>query len=444
MSIKRATRIVLVASTVMLAVGAVPGSAARIQPSDLSPASVGAGGSPLGSSFAIRDDPSVAEVQPAVAYNPDRQEYLVVFYNDRPGYDDIRAERVSKDGKLLGGVWVAAGVGPERYDPDVAYNSQAQEYLVVWAAEDTGGNTYIQGQRLRGTDAHLQGSAIPIHTAPPAVGWVSTPAVAYASAVDDYLVVWRYSESMPFRDHVVGRIVSSSGTPSPAGFFFISQDPGGLPRDRPDLAYNRHGNGFLVVWQQRDSTASWDIYGQLVNGDGYIPPSFLPIKVADEAVHCAAPAVAAIPTAPGPYKYLVVYKFEFSPGDWAIYGRLTEETGMLCPHPLGSVELAVDQSSPAVAGTESGHRYLVTWRSSPGGGGSRIHGWTIPHEGTPLGWMIAEFPGVAAEYPAVAAGSTGDFLVAWQDQPMGATNTNIYGQLWGNRVYLPLVLRAFP
>jgi hypothetical protein len=33
----------------------------------------------------------------------------------------------------------------------------------------------------------------------------------------------------------------------------------------------------------------------------------------------------------------------------------------------------------------------------------------------------------------------GDFLVAFDDTPDGSRD--VYGHLWGNRVYLPLVLR---
>jgi hypothetical protein len=33
-------------------------------------------------------------------------------------------------------------------------------------------------------------------------------------------------------------------------------------------------------------------------------------------------------------------------------------------------------------------------------------------------------------------------LVAFDDEPLGATlDRDIYGQLWGNRIYMPLVLR---
>ncbi|MGW8226873.1 MAG: hypothetical protein ACWGOY_14115, partial [Anaerolineales bacterium] len=52
----------------------------------------------VGYNFTVRNDAGLVEEKPAVAYSSDRQEYLVVWYNDRPGNDDIRAQRVSKNG----------------------------------------------------------------------------------------------------------------------------------------------------------------------------------------------------------------------------------------------------------------------------------------------------------------------------------------------------------
>jgi len=45
---------------------------------------------------------------------------------------------------------------------------------------------------------------------------------------------------------------------------------------------------------------------------------------------------------------------------------------------------------------------------------------------------------------AVATGSEGGFLVAWQDQPPRALNLGIYGQLLSNQVhvFLPLTVRS--
>lgn len=74
---------------------------------------------PVGSRFVVADQ-SVDTVNSKVAYNSQDQEYLVVWRNDRPANDDIYAQRVSKNGTLVG-PWfsVAAGAGVERYYPHV-------------------------------------------------------------------------------------------------------------------------------------------------------------------------------------------------------------------------------------------------------------------------------------------------------------------------------------
>ena len=40
-------------------------------------------------------------VSPAVAFNPQRTEYLVVWYNDRTGNDDIQAQRVRRQSESV-------------------------------------------------------------------------------------------------------------------------------------------------------------------------------------------------------------------------------------------------------------------------------------------------------------------------------------------------------
>jgi hypothetical protein len=85
-------------------------------------------GTPIARWFPISDGP-VEEVKSRVTYNSQAEEYLVVMFFDRPGCDDIRAERVSKNGTMLGGKWIAAGCPAERTYPDVAYNDQLNQYL---------------------------------------------------------------------------------------------------------------------------------------------------------------------------------------------------------------------------------------------------------------------------------------------------------------------------
>ena len=76
---------------------------------------------------------SEQEIYPSIAYNSQRQEYLVVWFNDRAGCDDVRAQRISATGEILGGpFYISAGCTPNRRYPDVAYNSVHDQYLVVW------------------------------------------------------------------------------------------------------------------------------------------------------------------------------------------------------------------------------------------------------------------------------------------------------------------------
>ncbi|MBU0495856.1 MAG: hypothetical protein KKA73_25090 [Chloroflexi bacterium] len=404
------------------------------------PAIVNAG-APVGSTFVVRAASTEPAKQPAIAYNSEWQEYLVVFWNDRPGCDDIRAERVSRTGQVLGGRWIAAGCPNEHRYPDVAYNTQRNEYLIVWA-EESGGYSYVRTQRFTADLQPMTEGQQTLIVGPFSTYTSINPAVAYSSNSDKYLVVWELEviPPTPAAVSIAGHAVGGNGIKDPAGSFNVSLDPGGQPRRLPDVAYNRHANGFLVVWQQWNGTSVWDVYGQLVNGNGTLPPTPLPIQVAWYVQSSMAPAVAAIPTTPTAYKYLVVWAAEVSPGNWDIYGKLVEENGT--PHP-NHFAIATDpaaESNPAVAGTEYGHQYLVTWRLPRGPVDVPILGRPVSYAGA-LVADPAEFPGPAADYPAVAAGPAGDFLVAWQDQPLAATSTNIYGQFWGNRVYLPLVVR---
>jgi hypothetical protein len=389
-------------------------------------------GSPLGTAFPIRAE-SAVEVNPAIAYNSQWHQYLVLGWNDRPGCDDVWAERLAADGRKLGGKWVAAGCPAERRHPDVAYNTKHNEYLVVWA-EESGGIHYIKFQRLSAELQDLGGAVTIVQDSSPLLH----PAVAYAFTSDKYLVVWE--DAIPAGSSIVGKVISAAGLPE-GSWVEVSLDPGGEPRQLPDLAYNRHANGYLVVWQQwypNPPDSLWDIRGRLVNGDGGMP---FPDEYIDNwNVDTTAPAVAAIPTTPNSYKYLVVWEKDSGSGTKDIYGRLVQENGTTAPGGFYLSTAPMTQSSPAVAGDEAGQRYLVTWRHPLGTVDVPIHGRAVSSAGDLL-YDEAQFGGPTADFPAVAAGASGTFLVAWQDRPVFATDTDIYGQFWGNQVYLPLVVR---
>ena len=402
------------------------------------PAAVNAGG-PVGNSFVIRADPE-QEVHPAVAYNSQRQEYLVVWYNDRPGNDDIRAQRVARDGTLIGGPFYVAATGAERRYPDVAYNSQQNEYLVVWEHDD-GTRPNIRGQRVSAT-GQLQGGEITLGTGA-ALRSRYTPAVAYASASDKYLVVWESFVQGNIASDIEGQALFSLGGLDGSNFI-IAQGTWSEDHEQPDLAYNRAHNEFLTAWRRQDSTG-FDIYGRRVKMAGGVGPmgSAFPIASQSGAVlgTVSHPAVAAIPKPPGVGQYLVVWERLFAPGDRDIIGQRVDGDENLQGTFVDVTSLgSEDTFNPAVAGNESAQQYLVAWTyDDPGLFGHGIFGRTVSTANL-LG-ETAIVGGTFGDHAAVASGWLGDFMVAFNDS---VSSQDIYGRLWGNRVYLPLVLRQSP
>ena len=159
MSVKRVLLVVLVASAVMLAVGITP---TRARPTELAlpasglarPASEKASPATLlspilGSFISIWED-TVNNYEPAVAYNSNHDEYLVVWYNDQGGGTwDIYAQRVAGDGTLLSNFTIATNAGKMNWQPDVAYNPVQDEYLIVYTYEVSSTDYDIWARRVK-------------------------------------------------------------------------------------------------------------------------------------------------------------------------------------------------------------------------------------------------------------------------------------------------------
>lgn len=382
--------------------------------------------------FIIAADQSLEEITPAIAYNSSRQEYLVVWSNDRAGCDDIQAQRVSWDGALLGGAfYIAAGCPEERTLPDVAYDSQNDLYLVVWQEYDPSNGYSIKASRVSGSGGAYN-EVLEIRSYGYNLYTPQTPAVAYAFTVNKFLVVWAETwHPLPIIYSIYGQIVNPS-TGVEGSRFVVSE--GSESRKAPDVAYNRHANRYLVVWQQ--DMGLWDIHGQQVKGGGGTYKG--DITIAYYTVDSTAPAVAAIPTTADNYKFLVVWEANLSTHR-DIYGRLISEEGDLHPNALLIGGGGADQFHPDLAGSELGDRYLVTWREDPTAIDKDIVGRVVNWDNTLAESLEIWFND--CDYPAVAAGPYGDFLIAVQEKGFLYPTMDIRGIMWGNRIYLPMLVR---
>ena len=101
----------------------------------------------------------------------------------------------------------------------------------------------------------------------------------------------------------------------------------------------------------------------------------------------------------------------------------------------------LDEFAPAVAGNEQSQRFLVTWITAEQ---SLFisHAREVTTEGDMAPVAPLE-PEVFADHPAVSSGPLADFLTVLDGQTL-SSNLDIHGVLWGERVYLPLVIRDWP
>ena len=116
---------------------------------------------------------------PRVAFNPDDEEYLVVWQDDRNGNWDVYGQRVSITGTLVGGNFGVTTASGDQVYPRVAWDGRSGRHLVVWETEDE----TIEGQQMWG-DGTLDGEKSTLA----AYGW--SPEVAYGSESGIFLSVY--------------------------------------------------------------------------------------------------------------------------------------------------------------------------------------------------------------------------------------------------------------
>ncbi|MCK4724244.1 MAG: hypothetical protein KAT29_00505, partial [Anaerolineales bacterium] len=294
---------------------------------------ISSSGAPIGGwPFTIADQP-VDTVYPALAFNNIDifAQYMAVWQNDRPGYDDIYGQLISKSGELIGG-WrsIAAGQDAERRYPDVAYNPNFNEYLVVWEHENSStGALSIRGQRIS-MNGDKEGIEIEISGPGPSSGF--KPVVAHAFSAGIYLVVWENHTQGGLSNDIRAQLVSNTGALIGVNFD-VATGTTQYSHELPDVAYNRRMNEYLVVWQRFDKNANagagiYDIYAQVVRPDRSFGST---LQITYYTKSCTAPAVAAHPTATDKGQYLLVWQQHYSADDREIMGRFVYGDGNAAP-----------------------------------------------------------------------------------------------------------------
>jgi len=267
----------------------------------------------------------------AVAYNSQDDEFLVVYENWwANGLRDIAAQRIkASTGALASWRNIATGTGEWRFDPSVAYNEARNEYLITYTHSPSA--SQFDGDILgKVATANLGVLSSEIQIASGARDQRSS---TVAAGPDEYLVVWSDGDASTNDYDLYGRRVSGEGIPlgSPGGFV-ISSSTATNRREDPDVAFDGRC-GYLVAWSYAEGgSPGWppsvqDVYGARVAvGQDSIAGSEFAID--DGSALQSHPAVACSPWG----QCLVVEQDKWSPASnmgWEIRGRMVM---LNCPH----------------------------------------------------------------------------------------------------------------
>ena len=385
--------------------------------------------------------------QPAVAYNWGHDEYLVVWHRERAsGGRDIVARRVTRHGELKSWFVVSTGTG-DRAQPDVAYNSTEDEYLVVWMEDVSGaGNRWAIKGRIIPWDGAGSNPELPISDHLTLSS--REPSVAYDSFSDEeYLVIWNNFavELQQTPTSVAGRRVNGDGTITEAAFVITAD---GFPH-QSDIVFINAADKYLVVWVRvyapPPGGTGNDIWGGLLyrEPDGSLVIG-TPFSITHSTKHENRPAVSSNDEA----RFMVVFEYEFSDTDTDIYGQELDYMGeKVGASPFAIALSGEDETSPDVVGGRWSFpaQYFAAWQVTEGISdtyesimakrwGSGLTGYTF---------QVAPWYFWDNLTPAVATDGVG-YLTAYAGKDLLVHNgkSHIYMRMWWPVVvFVPIVLK---
>ncbi len=252
---------------------------------------------------------------PKPAYNPVTNRYLVVWQEESyDGKGDIYGRMINANGSFSLSQFPIAVAAEYQWNPDLAYNSATNQFLVVWQGDrSVPGDEDIYGQ-LVNADRTLSGVNFPISN--PSTDQL-LPSIAYNTANNQYLVVWQDDRNPASDADIYGQVVNGNGSLNGANFAISTA---GVDQDYPDIAYASSANRFLVVWEQSN-----DIYGRLVNDNKtFAGPEF---RIASSSGSLSDPAVSYDPHSD---QFMVVWSDSYGSDD--IYAQLVGVDGSM-PEP---------------------------------------------------------------------------------------------------------------
>jgi hypothetical protein len=202
--------------------------------------------------------------EPDVTYNSTANEFFVVWqdkYYSGYKYDLVGQRLGAFNGTRLGGhIGVAMDGGRSRTHPDVVYNAAQGEYAVAHEYDFNGADHDIKVKRLSRYGTSRGETTIAAQT-----NWEGKPVISHNPATGEYLIAYEYAYSGTDHDIRTQRMASYGARIGNPAWVALS----GKWEGEPDLVYNPLTNEFLAVYEYAWSGADHDIRGWRLSAYGY-------------------------------------------------------------------------------------------------------------------------------------------------------------------------------
>lgn len=311
--------------------------------------------------IAFNDSPARDNAQPAVAYDPVNDRYLVVWVYDYfgDGSDwDVHGRLVPWDGPTVGlNEFVVTDVGGNQWNPRVAWGGTVQEYMVTWWSEANGGWAASVYER-RVSAAGVPDYTIVTVASDPTIEQVA-PDIAYNQARNEYLIVYQKMEAGG--GDVFGVRLSGSGAILGGGGFGIAAWPDA--ETAPRVAASRVADRWAVAWQSQVEPTYKDVYARLlwVDGTGTVQMAS-PVNIDHTVLNESVPDISAHSES---LNFLIAYQAQYSSlsGEYGIHAQVLVSDNSLgqhfSPRVLTTGDVLTDCRAPAVAGGVND--WFVAW-----------------------------------------------------------------------------------
>ena len=315
--------------------------------------------------------------------------------------------------------------------PAIVYNPDRDEYLVVWRSRQADGYD-IRGQRLDSSGV-LVGTDFTI-TTPISTSWPCVPAVAYNTTRKEFLVVW----SNEISGNLHAQRVLSNGVRANSSFTIstsLSDDPHGAT-----LAYAPDSDVFLLAWRgcihNQQTIASPNggnpcyFYTQVLDGEG--------TRVGENITATTSTYMQGYPTlayVPNLGEFWIVWTEQYT-----ITAQRILTTGLLFNEPVALAQETTDMYNPSISDISDRGEFLVTWEKArdvlhqpliPAGGGYRdIYARRVLSNGMPAGnsFRVSSTSVTAMEPKVTYPSGQGQYLVVWGNYDYQGHHRNIYAR----------------